>query len=341
MFKRRRKLLEPRNWAEFINKEREVNLLRDTFRAARGRRELPGHILLFGPPGCGKTTLGKLLCGDSIWPSKHVAGPAMEPEVLIYLFRKFRRGVLLIDEIHGLKRPLQEMLLPVMSEGRFFFGDTSIEVDLCLIGTTTSRGLLLAPLRDRFALEVYIAPYNTKEIRLIVTQAAEWLGTELTFPGGVEISRWARGVPTEPKLLRLRPITPSQAKEKIIPNSQDFLDLKSYAISVLTAQWFLWVEIIERFRKEATGVSGIYHVIPSAPDRASNQEQAAILKNSRDLGHYKGKIREMFKDIETADFIESASSERQRITQIANKIHALKLQDIDVDITRLDSFATA
>jgi len=195
MFKRRRKLLEPRNWAEFINKEREVNLLRDTFRAARGRRELPGHILLFGPPGCGKTTLGKLLCGDSIWPSKHVAGPAMEPEVLIYLFRKFRRGVLLIDEIHGLKRPLQEMLLPVMSEGRFFFGDTSIEVDLCLIGTTTSRGLLLAPLRDRFALEVYIAPYNTKEIRLIVTQAAEWLGTELTFPGGVEISRWARGVP--------------------------------------------------------------------------------------------------------------------------------------------------
>jgi len=195
MFRRRRKLLEPQNWAEFINKEREVALLRDTFNAARRRGELPGHVLLFGPPGCGKTTLGKLLCRDSPWPSKQIVGPAIFTDELAYLCRKLRRGILLIDEIHALKKQDQELLLPAMEEGRFFFGSGSFEVELCIIGTTTSRGLLIAPLRDRFALEVWIAPYSPKDIRMIVTQAANWLGTRLTFPGSVEIARWARGIP--------------------------------------------------------------------------------------------------------------------------------------------------
>ena len=124
-----------------------------------------------------------------------LTGPSLEPSDLAFVLDRFREGFLVIDEIHGLKRLAQELFYPVMSNGTFHWRGSQIKVNLAVIGTTTRRGELDTALRNRFGLEVWIAPYAPEDIKQIVLQAAGWLDSDLSPEAAGELAAWGRGIP--------------------------------------------------------------------------------------------------------------------------------------------------
>ncbi len=198
--------LRPRLLDEFVGQDKIKQNLRVFVRAARGRQEALDHVLLYGPPGLGKTTLAHIVAAEMAVGIKATAGPILDkPGDLAAVLTNLQDGdVLFVDEIHRLNRTVEELLYPAMEDFKLdiMLGEGPsariIKLDLprfTLVGATTRAGLLTSPLRDRFGVVDRLVFYSTEDLGQIVTRSAGILGISIEPAGAVEIARRSRGTP--------------------------------------------------------------------------------------------------------------------------------------------------
>lgn len=198
--------LRPRSLSDYIGQEKAKENLRVYIEAARNRGEALDHVLLYGPPGLGKTTLSGIIANEMGVDFRVTSGPAIEkPGDLAALLTNLNEGdVLFIDEIHRLSRSVEEVLYPAMEDNALDIiigkgpSARSIRLDLphfTLVGATTRAGQLTAPLRDRFGVVLRLELYTPEELGRIVNRSAGILGIGIDDDGALEIASRSRGTP--------------------------------------------------------------------------------------------------------------------------------------------------
>lgn len=231
--------LRPRTLTDYIGQEKAKGNLRLFIDAARGRGESLDHVLLYGPPGLGKTTLSNIIAAEMGVNIKSTSGPVIErPGDLAAILTNLEpHDVLFIDEIHRLPHVVEEILYPAMEDFQLdiIIGQgpsaRTVKLDLpkfTLVGATTRAGLLSSPLRDRFGVISRLEFYTDGELATIVTRSARILGIHIDQDGALELARRSRGTPriANRLLRRVRDFAQVRA-DGVITNQvvQDALDL--------------------------------------------------------------------------------------------------------------------
>ena len=198
--------LRPQYLNDYIGQEKVKDNLRIFIEAAKKRKEPLDHLLLYGPPGLGKTTLSTIVANEMGVNIKITSGPAIEKpgELAAILNNLSDNDILFIDEIHRLSTQVEEVLYPAMDDYAIDVvigkgaGARSIRLDLpkfTLIGATTRVGMLSAPLRDRFGMVDKLEFYSNEDLKEIIVRSADVLGVSLDDEGALEIARRSRGTP--------------------------------------------------------------------------------------------------------------------------------------------------
>ncbi len=198
--------LRPRNLGEYVGQRKVVDNLRVFIEAARKRNEPLDHVLLFGPPGLGKTTLAHIIAHEMEGDLRATSGPVIEKvgDLAAILTNVEEHGVLFIDEIHRLSAAIEEVLYPAMEDYQIDIvigeGPSARSVKLpiprfTLVGSTTRAALLTSPLRSRFGIVFRLDFYDTEDLAQIVENSAGKLGVPIDAAGALEIARRSRGTP--------------------------------------------------------------------------------------------------------------------------------------------------
>lgn len=261
--------LRPQTLAEYIGQEKAKNMLKVYIEAAKQRQESLDHVLFYGPPGLGKTTLAGIIANEMNVHMKITSGPAIgKPGEMAAILSGLQEGdILFVDEIHRLNRQVEEVLYPAMEDyvidimiGK---GATarSIRLDLphfTLVGATTRAGLLSAPLRDRFGVVHHMEFYAPEELKTIVLHSADKLSVEIDEEGAFELARRSRGTPRLANRLLKRVRDFAQVKYDGKINKE----VASFALDLLEVDKFgldqsdrdILMTIIEKFQGGPVGL---------------------------------------------------------------------------------------
>lgn len=232
--------LRPQMLSDYIGQRKVKENLKVYIEAAKARHESLDHVLLYGPPGLGKTTLSCIIANEMGTHIKITSGPAIEkPGDMAAILNGLQEGdVLFVDEIHRLNRQVEEVLYPAMEDFAIDImigkGPTarSIRLDLphfTLVGATTRAGLLTAPLRDRFGVVNRLEFYEKDELQQIIARSAHVLGVSIDEEGALEIARRSRGTPRLANRLLKRVRDFAQVKY----NGEITLEVAQFALNLL------------------------------------------------------------------------------------------------------------
>lgn len=264
--------LRPKLLADYIGQKKAKEMMKVYIEAAKGRKEPLDHVLLYGPPGLGKTTLAGIIANEMGVRIKITSGPAIEkPGDIAAILNNLKEGdILFVDEIHRLNRQVEEVLYPAMEDFAIDVvigkGATSKSIRLelpkfTLIGATTRAGMLSAPLRDRFGVVNRLEYYTLSELETIILRSAKVLGVKIENEAALEMSKRSRGTPrlANRMLKRVRDFAEVRYEGKVTKEvaveALTLLNIDSYGLDHIDRQ--ILTTMIEKFGGGPVGLETI------------------------------------------------------------------------------------
>lgn len=286
--------LRPAMLADYIGQEKAKNNLKIFIEAAKNRGEALDHVLLYGPPGLGKTTLASIIANELGSHLKITSGPAIEKpgELAAILNNLNEHDVLFIDEIHRLNRQVEEVLYPAMEDYAIDImigkGQTARSIRLSLphftlVGATTRAGMLTAPLRDRFGVVNRLEFYTKEELCQIVCRSAKVLDITIDKAGALEIAKRSRGTPrlANRLLKRVRDFAEvsydGHISEEVSKKALDRLEVDSFGLDQIDRNIIL--TMIEKFGGKPVGLDTLAAAIGEDPGTIEDVYEPYLIQN--------------------------------------------------------------
>ena len=297
--------LRPQTLQDYIGQQKAKEILSIYIEAARQRNDALDHVLFYGPPGLGKTTLAGIIANEMNVNLKVTSGPAIEkPGEMAAILNNLQEGdILFIDEIHRLNRQVEEVLYPAMEDFAIDImigkgtSARSVRLDLpkfTLVGATTRAGLLTAPLRDRFGVIQHLEFYSIEELVLIIQHSARILNVEIDEKGAVELARRSRGTPRLANRILRRVRDFAQVRydgritEEVANTALDLLDVDKLGLDQTDRH--ILTTMIDKFHGEPVGLDTLAAAIGEDNGTIEEVYEPYLIKNGLIMRTPRGRV---------------------------------------------------